>query len=128
MNDITVEDLIQPFLSFVQRKKRARQAKRWPVADAIVSRLTSEPDARGMRPVALYSYVLNGVTLHGMCVGFAIDDARLLKILLTNLNPQIALRVRYDPNDFRSSVVLNRDNPELLFKIDLDPHLMVMVD
>ena len=127
MNVFFLGDLTRSLLGFVRRKNRAHEAKRWPVVDAIVSGFTLEPDLRGIRPVVHYSYALNNATWHGTCIGFAIKEP-LLKRLHETLNAQQVIRVRYDPTDLGCSLVLNRDNPGLPFKVDPDPHLMVMVD
>jgi hypothetical protein len=127
MNGFSLGDLTRSLLGFVRRKNRAHEAKQWPVVDAIVSSFTLEPDLRGIRPVVLYSYALNNATWHGSCIGFAIKEP-LLKKLHAHLNAQPAIRARYDPTDLGFSLVLNRDNPGLPFKVDPDPHLMVMID
>ena len=72
-------------------------------------------------PLADYTYQVNGQTLDGSVTGLPIKDARINQIgdVIDSFSN---LRVRYNPSDPAKSRILNEDNPEIPFEIDLLAH------
>jgi hypothetical protein len=104
---------------------RANTAKHWPALDASISLFSAEPSSFGIRPVVLYSYVLHSENWRGSCIGQPIKASQLEKVRSALLTLP-TMRVRYDPRRPGVSRALNRDNPGVPFKIDDEPHFMIL--
>lgn len=105
--------LIRSMVKSARREHRASAAENWPIVDA---RIVSSS-----RSSVTYSYVVNGETWYGSCVGDPFGGRETERIGLTPSAVEV-LHVRYDPTDPAESRVLNRDNPKLPFQIDHDPY------
>ncbi|MGA8086301.1 MAG: hypothetical protein WCA10_03285 [Terracidiphilus sp.] len=94
----------------IRTERRAHEAEDWPLANAAVSRFTTDPVLVGrVRPVLVFSYSVNGETFYGSCVGYPVDETSG-ETVQSAIMPINALHVRYDPGDPGMSRVLNRDN------------------
>jgi hypothetical protein len=106
MGGFFLDNIIGAIVKGIRRESRARTAAEWPIVDArIVSSAKSG---------VTYSYVVNGETLYGSCVGDSFRD-------IASRTAVEVLQVRYDPSDPAEGRVLNSDNPNLPFQIDHDP-------
>jgi hypothetical protein len=106
----------------IVKENRANEAEDWPLADATVSRFTTEPEVGGLiRPVVVFTYAVNGETFYGSCTGYPVSDTshKTLKSAITAIS---TLRIRFDPVDPGMSRTLNSDNPGLPFEIDHAPY------
>jgi hypothetical protein len=112
MGGFFLDSLIRLVVKELRRDHRATTAAEWPLVDAsIVPSSGSESSRSGVT----YSYIVNGETWYGSCIGNPFRDAATGGAI----EP---LRVRYNPTDPADSRVLNIDNPNLPFQIDHDPY------
>lgn len=101
------DNIIGAIVKGIRRENRASTAAEWPTVDA---RIVSSSKSG-----VTYSYVVNGETWYGSCVGDSFRDVACKSAIEV-------LHVRYDPTDPAESRVLNSDNPNLSFQIDHDPY------
>jgi len=119
MGGFFLDSTIRSIMKSVRRENHTNTAENWPLIDAKIS--NSGLGAAPSRPGVTYSYVVNGETWYGSCVGFPLRDTDVEKARSV-LSAVPSLYVRYDRSDPAKSRVLNRDNPRLPFEIDHDPY------
>jgi len=116
MGGFFLDDLIVSIIRTARRERRRRQALRWSVVDATVTRFTTSYGSPTL-PLVDYAYQVNGQTHDGSATGQPIKDGRINQIgdVIDSLS---AVRVRYDPTNPERSRILNEDNPRIPFEID----------
>ena len=120
MGGLFIDDLVVGMIRMVRRESRRKQALGWSIADGTLTRFTTTYGTPTL-PLVDYTYQVNGQTQDGSATGLPIKDDRINQIgdVLDSLP---ALRVRYDPANPERSRILNEDNPEIPFEIDLLAH------
>ena len=111
------DNVVVGIVRMVRRESRRRRALGWNIADGRLTRFTTSYGSPTL-PLLDYTYQVNGQSEDGSATGMPIRDERINQIgeVLDSLP---ALRIRYDPTNPRTSRLLNEDNPELPFEIDL---------
>jgi hypothetical protein len=120
MGGLFLDHLVLGTIRMVRRERRRKQALGWSVCSGMVTRFTTSYGFPTL-PLADYTYQVNGQTQVGSATGLPIKDDRVNQIgdVMDSLP---ALRIRYDPVNPEKSRILNEDNPQIPFEIDLLAH------
>src|ERR1700761_1068149 len=120
MGGLFLDHVVMGIIRMVRRERRRKQALGWNVTAGTFTRFTTSYGSPTL-PLVDYTYEVNGETHDGSATGLPIRDDRINQIG-DALDSLPALRVRHDPANPDRSQILNEDNPQIPFEIDLLAH------
>ena len=101
MGGFFLDSTIRSIMKSVRRENHTNTAENWPLIDAKIS--NSGLGAAPSRPGVTYSYVVNGETWYGSCVGFPLRD--------TDVEKARSVPVQFHPCTF-AMIVLTQQRAE----------------